>query len=246
MGRPAIDYKIIALIHRMSKENSTCGVPRIRSELLLLGYHVAESTIAKYIIKGSKPPSQTWKTFLKNHTHNTAAIDFFILPTIAFRVFYVFVIMRHCDRKLLHFNITKNPTAYWTANQIVQAFPYDTAPKYLIRDRDSIYGKHFQNRIKNMDINEVIISYRSPWQSPYVVRIIGSIRRECLDHVIVLNEKHLRNVMKEYSEYYNRIRPHLSLYRNSPIPRNISTDKDGGVTGTEILGDLHHSYSRAA
>ncbi|MGD9200047.1 MAG: integrase core domain-containing protein [Chitinispirillia bacterium] len=154
------------------------------------------------MIKGSKPP-QTLKTFLKNHMHNTAAIDFFFLPTITFRVFYVFILIRHCNRKLLHFNITKNPTAHRTANQIVQAFPYDTAPKYLIRDRDSIYGNYFQNRIKNMDINEVIISYRSPWQSPYIERIIGSIRRECLDHMIVFNKKHLRSILNEYLEYYN-------------------------------------------
>ena len=151
------------------------------------------------------------------------------------------------DLSLLYFNVTTNPTAQWTANQIVQAFPYDTAPKYLIRDRDSIYGKHFQNRIKNMDINEVIISYRSPWQNPYVERITGSIRRECLDHIIVLNEKHLRSVLKEYKQYYNSIQPHLSLKRNSPIPRKAESCKEGGaVMSIPILGGLHHFYSRAA
>jgi transposase InsO family protein len=154
--------------------------------------------------------------------------------------------LRHCDRKLLHSNITKNPTAQWTANQIVQAFPYDTVPKYLIRDRDSIYGKYFQYRVKNMDIKQVIISYKSPWQNPFVERIIGSIRRECLDHMIVLNEGHLRRILKEYSEYYNEIRPHLSLYRNSPIPRSVKSIEEGDVAATQILGGLHHSYSRAA
>lgn len=140
IGRPSISYKIIVLIHQMSKENSTWGAPHIRSELLLLGYDITESTIAKYMIKERKPPSQTWKTFLKNHMHSTVAIDFFVLPTITFRVFYVFIILRHSDRKLLHFNVTTNPTAQWTANQIVQAFPYDTAPKYLVRDRVQFMG----------------------------------------------------------------------------------------------------------
>ena len=230
----------------MSKENSTWGAPHIRSELLLLGYDVAESTIAKYMLKNRKSPSQTWKTFLKNHMHNTVAIDFFVLPTITFRVFYVFIILHHSNRKLLHFNVTVNPTAQWTANQIIQTFPYDTAPKYLIRDRDSIYGNYFQYRIKNMGINEIKISYRSPWQNPYCERIVGTLRRECLDHMIVLNERHLRSILKEYSEYYNRIRPHLSLYRNSPIPRKTESIEDGDVVSTPVLGGLHHSYSRAA
>jgi len=168
IGRPPIDFKIIALIHRISKENSTWGAPHIRSELLLLGYDVAESTIAKHMLKKRKPPSQTWRTFLKNHMYNTTAIDFFVLPTITFRVFYIFIVLRHYDRKVLHYNVTLNPTAQWTANQIAQAFPYDTAPKYLIRDRDSIYGNYFQCRVRNMGIEEVLISYKSPWQIPIV------------------------------------------------------------------------------
>ena len=245
-GRPSIDYKIISLIHRMSKENSTWGAPHIQSELMLLGYTVSESTVAKYMIKGRKPPSQTWRTFLKNHMHNTVAIDFFVLPIIDFRVFYVFIILRHKDRKLLHYNVTLNPTAQWTVNQILEAFPYDTAPKYLIRDRDSIYGNYFQCRVRNMGIEEVLISYKSPWQNPYCERIVGTLRRECLDHMIILNERHLRIILKEYSEYYNRIRPHLSLYRNSPIPRSVKSVEEGDVVATPILGGLHHSYSRAA
>ena len=246
IGRPNIDYKIIALIHKMSKENSTWGAPHIQSELKLLGYDVAESTVAKYMIKERKPPSQTWRTFLKNHMHNTVAIDFFTIPTATFQIYYVFLVLRHSDRKILHFNVTTNPTAQWTANQIVETFPYDTAPKYLIRDRDSIYGNYFQCRIKNMEIEEVKISYRSPWQSPYVERLVGTIRRECFNHIIVLNEKHLRKIMKEYQKYYNQIRPHLSLFRNSPIPRNIEVPSDGNVSSIEILGGLHHSYSHAA
>lgn len=245
-GRPTIDYKIISLIHRMSCENSTWGTPHIRSELLLLGYDVAEPTIDKYMVKERKPSSQTWRTFLKNHMHNTVAIDFFTIPTATFQIFYVFLVLRHSDRKLLHFNVTKNPTAQWTANQIVDAFPYDTAPKYLVRDRDSIYGKYFQNRVRSMNIEEVKISFKSPWQSPYCERIIGSIRRECLDHMIIVNEKHLRSILKEYSEYYNEIRPHLSLNRNSPIPRTVKTIDDGDVVATPVLGGLHHCYSRAA
>ncbi len=190
-GRPKIDAEIRSLVQRMSRENATWGAPRIQSELQLLGYTVAESTVAQYMIRHRKPPSQTWRTFLENHVGDIAAIDFLVVPTVRFRLLYCFVVLRHEQRRVVHFNVTAHPTARWTAQQIVEAFPYDQAPRFLIRDRDAIYGVDFRRRVQHMGIEDLVIAYRSPWQSPYVERLIGSIRRECLDHVIVFSEAHL-------------------------------------------------------
>ena len=179
-GRPKIEQEIRDLIHRMCRENPTWGAPRIQAELTLLGYEVVESTVAKYMICGLKSPSQTWRTFLKNHASEIAAIDFFTIPTVSFRVLYCFMVLLHHRRNMIHFKVTEYPTARWTAQQIIDAFPYDEAPRYLLRDRDSIYGGFFRRRVKYMGIEEFVISARSPWQPPYVERLIGSIRRECL------------------------------------------------------------------
>jgi len=230
----------------MCRENPTWGGPRIQSELALLGHEVAESTVAKYMIRQPKPPSQNWRTFLENHVGQIAAIDFFTVPTITFRVLYVFLVLRHERRRLAHFNVTTSPTAQWTAQQIVEAFPYDEAPRFLLRDRDGIYGQGFRDRVKHMGIDEVKIAFRSPWQSPYVERLIGSIRRECLDHVIVLNEEHLRRILAEYFGYYHEARAHLSLERNSPDPRPVCPPQQGKVVAKAYLGGLHHCYTRAA
>jgi len=178
----------------MCHENPSWGAPRIHSELQLLGYDVSETTVDKYMVRHRKPPSQTWRTFLGNHLTDIVAIDFLTVPTATFRIMFCFIVLRHHRRMVVHFNVTSNPTAQWTAQQIVDAFPYDEAPRFLLRDRDSIYGQFFRQRIKHMDIEEVVTAPQSPWQNPYVERIIGSIRRECLDHVIVLNERHLRRV----------------------------------------------------
>ncbi len=230
----------------MSRENPTWGAPRILSELLLLGHAVAESTVDKYMIRQSKPPSQTWRIFLENHGSQIAAIDFFTVPTITFRVLYVFVVLRHDRRRIVHFNATTNPTAQWTAQQIVEAFPYDQTPRFLLRDRDSIYGEYFQHRVKHMGIYKVLTAPHSPWQNPYAERLIGSIRRECLDHVIVFNEEQLRRILAEYFEYYHQARAHLSLDRNSPIPRPVDPPENGKVVARAYLGGLHHCYRRAA
>ena len=230
----------------MSRENPTWGAPRILSELLLLGYSVAESTVAKYMVRKLKPPSQTWRSFLKNHVGQIAAIDFFTVPTISFRVLYVFLVLLHCRRRIVHFNVTTNPTAQWAAQQIVEAFPYDQSPRFLLRDRDGTYGQLFQDRIENMGIEEVLIAPRAPWQNPYAERIIGSIRRDCLDHLIVLNEDHLHRILSEYFSYYHEARAHLSLHRNSPIPRSVQSAECGKVVAKAYLGGLHHCYSRAA
>ena len=245
-GRPKIDREVRDFIRRMSQENVTWGAPRILSELRLLGYDVAESTVAKYMVRPKKPPSPTWRTFLDNHVGQIVAVDFFTIPTVTFRVLYVFLVLRHHRRRFAHFNVTSNPTALWTARQIIEAFPFDTAPRFLLRDRDAIYGKDFTSQVKTLGIEEVLIAPQSPWQSPYVERVIGSIRRECLDHVIVLNEAHLRSILAEYLRYYHESRAHLSLDRNSPIPRQIEPRGSGSIVAEPFLAGLHHRYRRAA
>jgi putative transposase len=220
-GRPPISGDIRELIRQMSRENPSWGAPRICSELLLLGHDVAERTVAKYMVRIHKPPSQTGRAFLDNHVPDIVACDFFTVPTATFRVLYVFIVLQHDRRKVVHFNVTENPYAQWTAQQIINAFPYEEAPRFLIRDRDGIYGTYFKARVTSMGIEEVPTAPRSPWQNPYAERIIGSIRRECLNHVIVLNEVHLQRILTLYFEYYHAVRPHLSLNRNSPIPREV-------------------------
>lgn len=246
VGRPKIDAEICDLIQRMSRENSSWGAPRIQSELALLGYSVAEATVAKYMVRKKKPPSQTWRTFLKNHATEIAAIDFFTVHTAMFRILFCFVVLRHEQRRVAHFNVTDHPSAVWTAQQVVEAFPFDEAPNYLLRDRDGIYGEEFVRRVRGMGMREVLISPRSPWQNPYVERLIGSIRRECLDHLIVLNESHLRRLLKDYFAYYHADRPHMSLGANAPIERDVEPREMGRVVGLPRVGGLHHRYERAA
>ena len=230
----------------MCLENPTWGAPRIHSELLLLGYDICETTISNYIVKQKKPPSQTWKTFLKNHAIDITAVDFFTVPTATFRILYCFITICHHRRKIVHFNVTAYPTAQWTAQQITEAFPYDSAPKYLIRDRDKIYGDFFVQRVNRMGIKEIKIAPQSPWQNPYAERAIGSIRRECLNHFIIFNEKHLLKILDEYVEYYNNCRTHLSLNKNSPMPREVEKPEKGKVTAMPKVGGLHHLYKRVA
>ena len=244
LGRPKIDVEIRDLIRQMSGENSTWGAPRILSELRLLGYEVAQSTVEKYMVRTKKPPSQTWRTFLDNHVCDLASVDFFIVPTVTFRVLYCFVVLCHDRRRIVHFNVTAHPSAAWTAQQIIEAFPFDEAPRYLIRDRDAIYGVHFRNRVKGMRIEEVVTAPRSPWQNPYAERVIGSIRRECLDHMIVINEAHLRRILASYFKYYHESRPHLSLDRNAPDPREVELPQHGKVVAIPQVGGLHHRYCR--
>ena len=245
-GRPKIDAEIRSLIRRMSRENATWGSPRIQSELALLGYTVDQSTVAKYMCRHRKPPSQNWRTFLENHVPDIAAIDFFVVATVRFRLLYCFIVLRHDRRRVVHFNVTTHPTARWTGQQIVEAFPYDEAPRFMIRDHDGIYGVDFRERIKHMGIEEVVIAYRSPWQSPYVERLIGSIRRESLDRVIVFNEAHLIRILTAYFEYYHESRTHLSLERNAPMPRRVEHPPEGKVIAIPQVGGLHHRYTRAA
>jgi transposase InsO family protein len=214
--------------------------------LLLLGHDVAERTVAKYMVRVRNPPSQTWRTFLNNHLPETAACDFFTVPTVTFRVIYVFIVLRHDRRQVVHFNVTTNPHAIWTAQQMINAFPYEEAPRFLLRDRDGVYGDDFTHRIEKMGVDEVPTATRSPWQTPYAERVIGSIRRECLDHVMVLHEDHLRRMLTECLEYYHRERPPLSLERNASIPRPVIPPSQGKAVSEPVVGGLHHRYSRAA
>src|SRR5262245_36234609 len=194
-GRPKIDHELRDLIRQMSKQNPFWGAPRIHGELLKLGFDVAESTVSKYMIKHRGPPSQTWRTFLRNHADAIAAIDLCLVPTLTFECLFAFLVVSHDRRQLLWFAVTKHPTAEWLAQQIVEAFPWDTAPRYLIRDNDSAYGQAFTNRVRRMGIRDRPIAARSPWQNPYVERLIGTLRRECLDHVLIFGEQHLRRVL---------------------------------------------------
>jgi len=245
-GRPQLDAEIRHLIRRMARENPTWGRRRNQAELALLGHQVAELTVAKYMHRRSSGPSPTWRTFLTTHVRELVAIDFFVVPTLTFRLLFVFVVLRHERRELLHFNVTDHPTAAWTARQLVDAFPDDTAPTYLLRDRDRVYGDEFVRRVQAMQIREVLIAPRAPWQNPFVERLIGSIRRECLDHVLVLNERHLRRLLRAYVAYFNRSRPHQALENNSPIPREVQPPSHGPIRAVPEVGGLHHRYQRVA
>ena len=246
VGRSKVDAETRNLIRRMCRENPSWGAPRIYSELQLLGFDVSETTVDKYLIWHRKPPSQTWRTFLDNHLADIVGVDFFTMPTATFRILFTFIILRHDRRRVVHFNVTAHPTAEWTAQQVVEAFPDEEAPRFLIRDRDGIYGQFFQQRVANMGIEEVVCSPRSPWLNPYAERIIGSIKRECLRHVIVLNERHLKRILRSYLAYYHEDRTHLSLDRNSPTPRKIEPREQGEVISMPRVGGLHHRYLRAA
>jgi len=214
--------------------------------LLKLGIEVSQATVAKYMARRSKPPSQTWRTFLENHLKEMVSVDFLVVPTISFRVLFVFIVLAHDRRRVLHFNVTAHPTAEWTADQILQAFPWDTAPGYLLRDRDSIYGDRFRRQVGSMGIKEVLTAPRSPWQSPYVERLIGSIRRECLDHIVAINEESLRATLRSYFSYYHDSRCHLGLNKDSPEPREVQSPDKGRIVEIPKVGGLHYRYERRA
>ncbi|HEX9751870.1 MAG TPA: integrase core domain-containing protein [Methyloceanibacter sp.] len=242
VGRPKVSAELRTLIGEMSRANALWGAPRIHGELLKLGFEVAQSTVARYMCRHSRPPSQGWRTFLSNHTDGIAAVDLFVLPTIAFQILYCLVIIRHGRRLWVSFGVTANPTAEWISRQITEAFPWGHAPRYLIRDRDTAYGPVFLQRIRAMGIRDHPIAPRSPWQNAYVERLIGSIRRECLDHMIVFGEAHLRRILRGYAAYYNVSRTHRSLNKDAPFHRAIQ--RLGTVISRPVLGGLHHQYCR--
>ena len=222
------------------------GAPRIHGELLKLGIEVSQASVSKYIVRREKPPSQAWRTFLTNHIGELVSIDFLTVPTLSFRVLFVFVVLAHDRRRVVHFNVTDSPTAHWTSLQILQAFPWDSAPRYLLRDRDCVYGQLFTGTLRFMSIREVKIAPRFPWQNPYVERFIGTLRRDCLNHVIVLSENQLRRIIRDYVDYYHDCRTHLSLDKDPPEPRAIEHPGTGSVIGLPKVGGLHHRYTRRA
>jgi transposase InsO family protein len=246
VGGPPLAKEIRALIQRMARENPTWGTQRIQAELRLLGHEVAEATVAKYVLRPQhrKPTSQTWRTFLKNHVGTLASMDFFVVPTVTFSLLYVFIILSHQRRRVLHVNVTKAPTAEWVSQQLREAFPFETSPLYLIRDRDGIYGTEVRRCLASLNVEEVVTAPRSAWQNPYVERIIGSIRRECLDHIIVVNERHLRHILSAYLDYYHLARPHLGLGHDAPEPRAVEPPERGRVVAEPMVGGLHHRYRR--
>jgi transposase InsO family protein len=241
-GRPPIAADLRALIRCMSNENRLWGAPRIHGELLKLGFVVAQSTVAKYMARKSDPSGQSWSVFLRNHAPHTAAMDLFVVPTIGFNLLYVLVIVRLARRELLWINATAHPTAEWIAQQLTEAFPWNETPRYLIRDRDRIFGATVTRRLRAMGIRDRPIAADPPWQNAYAERLIGTIRRECLDHMIVFGETQLRRIVAKYASYYNETRTHRSLDKDSPFHRAI--EHIGVIKSQPVLGGLHHQYCR--
>jgi putative transposase len=237
---------IRTLVDQMGAANRLWGAPRIHGELSKLGIDVSERTVSRLLRRRHRPPSQTWRTFLTNHVTSLVSMDFFTVPTLTGRVLFVLVLLAHHRRRIVHLAITEHPTAAWTAQQVIEAFPNDTAPRWLLRDRDAIYGNVFRRRVAGRGITEVITSPSSPWQNPYAERLIGSPRRECLDHVIVLGERHLRRLLTAYLTYYHGARTHLALEKDAPTTRRVQTPSEGPVVAFPEVGGLHHRYERRA
>ncbi len=241
-GRPKIDRGLRDLIQRMSKENPQRGAARIHGELLMLGFEVAQSTVSKYMVRGGTPPSQSWKTFLRNHAEATAAIDLCVVPTLTFDRLFAFLVLGHGRRQRLWFEVTRDPTAEWLAQQITEAFPWALAPAYLVRDNDGAYGHVFRRRVMAMGIRDRPISPGSPWQNGYAERLIGTVHRECLDRMLIFGESHLRRVLASYTAYYNQARTHLALQKDAPLHRVVQ--RPGVIIAIPILAGLHHQYVR--
>ena len=242
VGRPKIDRGLRDLIQRMSRENPLWGASRIHGELLMLGFEVAQSTVSKYMTRPAKPPSQTWTTFLRNHAEAIAAIDMCVVPTLSFDLLFAFLVVGHGRRQLLWFEVTRHPTAEWLARQITEAFPWASAPGYLVRDNDHAYGQVFTCRLRAMGIRDRPITPGSPWQNGIAERLIGTLRSECLDQMAIFGEAHLRRVLTAYSSYYNQTRPHLALQKDAPLRRAVQ--RIGRVVAIPVLGGLHHQYVR--
>ncbi len=241
-GRPKMDRQVRDLIRQISMANPLWGAPRIHGEILKLGIDVAQSTVSKYMARRGRPPGQSWRTFLRNHADGIAAVDFLVVPTITFKLLFVFVVLRHRRRELVSFGVTAQPTAEWLARQIAEAFPCETTPEYMIRDSECSYGTPFRRRVRAMGIRDRPVAPRSPWQNGHVERLIGSIRRECLDHVIVANESHLRRVLGAYARYYNHSRTHLAIDKDAPFGRAVQLT--GRINIVPHLGGLHNSFVR--
>ena len=246
VGRPKVSSETRDLIRQMSMANPLWGAPRIHGELLKLGIEVSQATVGRYMPWRPKVPSPTWRTFLQNHMTDIVAVDMFVVATATFRLFYALILLGHDRRRIIHFNVTQNPTQAWLSRQMTEAFPWDTAPRYLLRDRDAAFGQGFHDRVHAQGIEAVVTAPRCPWQNPYVERIIGSIRRECLDHIIIFNERQLRRVLSSYFQYHHQTRTHLSLDKDCPEPRPVHAAAAGNIIAFPEVGGLHHRYERRA
>jgi putative transposase len=250
VGRPPIAPEIVRLIERMSRESRLWSRRRIANELAKLGHSVDKDTVAKYMPKPPgrprRPPSQTWKTFVRNHLAGSIAIDFLTVPTVTFDIVYAFFVLSLDRRRVLHVNVTAHPYAAWAAQQIVEAIGVEIVPAWLIRDRDAIFGAEFDGRVDNLGVRQIRIAPRSPWQNGYAERWVGTLRRELLDHLIVLGERHLLRLVRQHVAYYNEDRPHMSLDRDAPVARAVEPPSAGEVVALPRVGGLHHRYSRAA
>ena len=245
-GRPRISAEIRKLIVEMAEMNVGWGAPRIHGELLKLGIEVCEITVSRYMPKRPPPAvlRQRWATFMRNHLHETLAIDFAVVPTATFGILYVFFVLSLERRRVLHFNVTQHPTAGWTAQQVVEACPFDLPGRFLIRDNDKIYGTEFRARIDGLGLDQIRTAFRSPWQNGFAERWIASLRKDCLDHLIAINESQLRRVIRSYVDYYHADRTHLGLKKDAPEGRPIESREMGEVVSIPRLGGLHHRYSR--
>ena len=245
LGRPRLGAETRELIRVMSRDNPLWGTERIRGELLKLGIVVSNRSIRRYRRPGSsRPPRQTWRTFLANHLGQVWAADLFTVQTLTFKTLYVLLFITHDRRELVHWNVTAQPTAAWVWRQLIEATPWGRQPRYLLRDRDAVYGGDFVPRARRLGIEPVLTPVRAPRANAIAERVIGTLRRECLDHLLVLNERHLRAVLSEFVRYYNAERPHRSLSLQTPRP--AARPDAGPVRSRPILGGLHHVYERAA
>jgi transposase InsO family protein len=241
-SRSKVPLEIRQLIRDTSLANPLWGAPRIHGELLKLGIEIGQTSVAKCMARRRRPPSQGWKTFLRNHADGIASIDLFVVPTLSFQLLYGLLILKHGRRRILWLGVTAHPSAEWMARQLTEACGWEWTPKYIVRDRDSVYGEIFTRRLRAMSIRDRPTAPRSPWQNGHTERLIGSIRRECLDHVVVSGERHLRHLLLYYMAYYNSARTHLSLNKDAPVPWAVQAI--GRILPTPILGGLHHQYSR--
>jgi putative transposase len=249
-GRKCVSKQLRELIFRMVAENPTWGAPRIHGELKMLGYDVSERTVLRWMRKAprSPEPAKRWAAFLSNHREAIAAMDFFTVPTLTFGVLYCFFVIAHDRRRIFHCNVTKHPTSAWVVQQLREAFPYDSAPGYLIFDRGTQFNEDAIDTIKDFGIQPKRTSFRSPWQNEVAERWVGNCRRDLLDHVIVLNERHLKRLMNEYVRYYHDDRTHFALEKETPTGR--AAEENPGASSKVIsmprLGGLHHRYDLAA
>ena len=246
-GRPRIEKAVRGFVRRMAMENPIWGAPRIHGELKMLGFEVSERTVSRYLPrKRSKPDAvERWRTFLRNHREMIAAMDFFVVPTVTFRVYYVWFAIEHARRRILHFSVTDSPTAFWVIQQLREAFPFDVATRHLIFDRDAIFSAQVVSNLKSLGIEPARTAWRSPSQNGIAERWIGSVRRELLDHVVVLNGRHLRRLLAEYIAYHHEDRTHLSLLKSTPGERPAEKRPDGAATVVALprIGGLHHRYA---